>query len=193
MEQTANTNQISPDQQAELLDFFLALSNAERLKVVGVIAIEPMSMAQIAERLKWTPTEVYKHISSLEHFGLVKNQDGAYRLDIDALHQKSRRILSGSRPRMSKDDFEGEAYERKVLSDYFAPGEKLKQIPLQRKKFAVVLRYLLRAFEPGQRYTEKQVNELLKCYHPDTASLRRGMVDEGMLARQDGVYWLVGD
>jgi biotin operon repressor len=193
MEQTENTNQISPDQQAELLDFFLALSNPERLKVVGVIAIEPMSMAQIAERLKWAPTEVYKHISSLEHFGLVKNQDGAYRLDTDALHQKSRRILSGSRPRMNKDDFEGEAYERKVLSDFFAPGEKLKQIPLQRKKFVVVLRYLLRAFEPGQRYSEKQVNELLKRYHLDAASLRRGMVDEGMLARQDGVYWLVGD
>lgn len=193
MEQTANTNQISPDQQAELLDFFLALSNSERLKVVGVIAIEPMSMAQIAERLKWAPTEAYKHITSLEHFGLVKNQDGVYRLDTDALHQKSRRILSGSRPRMSKDVFEGEAYERKVLSDYFAPGEKLKQIPLQRKKFVVVLRYLLRAFEPGQRYSEKQVNELLKRYHLDTASLRRGMVDEGMLARQDGVYWLVGD
>lgn len=191
MEQTTTANQISSEQQEELLGFFLALSNPERLKVIGLIAIEPLSMTQIAERLKWTSTEAYKQISSLEHFGLIKNQSGTYHLDTETLRKMSRQILSGSRPRMSKDDFEGEEYDRKVLSDYFAPGEKLKQIPLQRKKLSVVLRYLLKAFEPGQRYTERQVNELLKRYHPDTASLRRGMVDEGMLTRQDGIYWLV--
>jgi hypothetical protein len=57
----------------------------------------------------------------------------------------------------------------------------------------VILRYLLKVFEPGQRYPEKQVNELLRRFHPDTAALRRYLVDEKMLERKDGVYWRVSE
>jgi len=32
------------------------------------------------------------------------------------------------------------------------------------------------------------VNELLRGFHDDTASLRRYLVDEGMLEREAGVY-----
>jgi hypothetical protein len=55
-----------------------------------------------------------------------------------------------------------------------------------------VLKYVAHVFEPGVEYPEKQVNELLKRFNEDTASLRRGLVDNGTLQREKGIYWKSG-
>jgi hypothetical protein len=47
----------------------------------------------------------------------------------------------------------------------------------------------VRAFEPGRRYAEPQVNEILRRFHDDTARLRRELVGAGLMARQSGEYW----
>ena len=39
-------------------------------------------------------------------------------------------------------------------------------------------------FEPGRRYSENMVNLIIGQVHPDTAALRRYLVDEGMLDRE---------
>jgi hypothetical protein len=33
---------------------------------------------------------------------------------------------------------------------------------------------------------------MLQLFHPDFAALRRYLVDEGFLTREDGVYWRSG-
>jgi hypothetical protein len=49
----------------------------------------------------------------------------------------------------------------------------------------------LKDFEPGIRYTEKQVNEILAHYNEDTAFLRRSLVEYKLMDRQGGggEYW----
>ena len=47
-------------------------------------------------------------------------------------------------------------------------------------------------FDIGVRYPEKRVNEVLKRFHADSASLRRHLVDEGLLSRERGMYWRSG-
>jgi hypothetical protein len=42
------------------------------------------------------------------------------------------------------------------------------------------------------RYPEREVNALLAVWHPDTAALRRYLVDEGLLTREAGLYWRSG-
>jgi hypothetical protein len=49
-----------------------------------------------------------------------------------------------------------------------------------------------RTFEPGHRYPEREVNDVLRSFWPDYAALRRYLVDEGFLDRADGVYWRAG-
>jgi hypothetical protein len=56
----------------------------------------------------------------------------------------------------------------------------------------IVLRWLAERFEPGRRYPEREVNELLRRSHPDNAMLRRYLVDHGLLERDHGVYWRPG-
>jgi len=55
----------------------------------------------------------------------------------------------------------------------------------------VIMRFIPRELKPGQRYSERQSNNILKRYHADTALLRREMVEEKLLARHGGQYWRV--
>jgi hypothetical protein len=56
----------------------------------------------------------------------------------------------------------------------------------------VVLQRLALEFEVGVHYPERQVNETLTRFHPDAATLRRYLVDEGFLSREQGEYWRTG-
>ena len=59
-------------------------------------------------------------------------------------------------------------------------------------KRIVVLDWLAQRFEPGRHYSEAAVNRIIAAVHPDTAALRRYLVDEGILARDRGEYWRAG-
>jgi hypothetical protein len=74
----------------------------------------------------------------------------------------------------------------------FMPAGRLDQIPASRSKRRVVLDHICRVFEPGVRYSEREVTTVLKAFHPDHAALRRYLVDEGFLARAAGEYWRTG-
>jgi hypothetical protein len=80
---------------------------------------------------------------------------------------------------------------RKVLRSYLRGGV-LPTIPRAGVKRSQLLGYLATAFEPGVRYTEAEVNDIVGVWHPDVAALRRYLVDEALLTRQDSVYWRCG-
>ena len=101
----------------------------------------------------------------------------------------SRRVLAGTRARFPVEELEGDDFDRKVLGDFLTADGRLKAIPMQEKKRLVVLRRLAQAFSVDERYSEKQVNEILRQVHLDTATLRRLLVDHGFLLRSQGVYW----
>jgi hypothetical protein len=79
----------------------------------------------------------------------------------------------------------------RVLQSFFE-GERLLRIPAQHGKRLVVLRYLAETvFEVDREYPEKELNQLLALRHPDVASLRRYLVDEGFMTRAAGIYRLL--
>ncbi|MGN6607647.1 MAG: DUF2087 domain-containing protein [Jatrophihabitans sp.] len=79
----------------------------------------------------------------------------------------------------------------KVLRSYVKDG-RLTTMPRAGRKRSIVLDHVAQRFEPGLRYSEVEVNLLLRPLWPDVAALRRYLVDEGMLARADGQYWRMG-
>ena len=80
------------------------------------------------------------------------------------------------------------SWEDKVLSTFVTDG-RLAQIPAQHKRRLVILDWLASRFEPGVRYPEREVNGIIQRHHPDTASLRRYLVDLGFMQRDHGIYW----
>ena len=67
----------------------------------------------------------------------------------------------------------------------------MKSLPAQRKKMEAVLHYAVTLFEFDVQYPEKQVNLILSALHDDTATLRRELIDYGLMARDHGIYWRV--
>ena len=86
-----------------------------------------------------------------------------------------------------------ERKRERVLRAFFV-GDRLRAIPATHSKRLVVLDVLAQDFEPGVRYSEKQVNLILGKRHADTAALRRYLVDDGFLEREGGAgsYWRAG-
>jgi hypothetical protein len=79
-----------------------------------------------------------------------------------------------------------------TLARFLAPDGRLHTIPSRRAKLLVVLDHLAQSFEPGRVYPEREVDEALLRFHPDHAALRRYLVDESFLTREDGYYWRSG-
>jgi predicted transcriptional regulator len=179
------------------LRFFKALADESRLRLVGLLAGGERSVDDLASALGLKAPTVSHHLAKLRQAGLAEmRQVGTthlYRLDMEAVRRLSRDVLTPERMHSLADDVEGDAWERKVLADFFE-GERLKEIPASRKKRLVVLRWLAGRFQPGVRYAEREVNEILRRHHPDTATLRRELIADahGLLQRDHGVYWIAG-
>ena len=178
----------------ELVAFFKALAEANRLKIVGLLAQQPYSVEQLAAILHLRPSTISHHLSRLAEVGLVSAKADSYynvyQLEEEKL-QQTRLLFSQQDLAAVVEDVDLDAYDRKVVEDYSLPDGRLKTIPAQRKKLEAVLRYVVKAFEPGVRYNEKQVNEMLTRFHEDTATLRRELVSYRLMGREGGggEYW----
>ncbi len=195
----------------ELLSFFKALADETRLKIVGVLAREPCSGEQLAAIVGVKPATITHHLQRLTAAGLVSvrpaGHSKVYHLRMDAIHSLAERLLAEkdepptqAAPDQTRQwpdsalakaaaDLDLDAYDRKVLKDFLRRDGTLKALPVQEKKLLSVARHLVKEFEPGRQYTEKQVNEVIAPFHPDTASLRRAMIEFKLMDRASGKYW----
>ena len=177
-----------------LLDFFKGLADENRLKLLGLLAEQEHSVDELATLLNLKPPTVSHHLVKLKALGLVEMEAQGhthfYRLNIATLHATNKLLLSPERMAALVDDIEGDEWERRVIRDLF-DGSRLKAIPMNTKKRAVVLKWFANRFEHGRTYTEAEVNEIVKRHHPDWAYWRRELVGAGLLARERGTYWRV--
>jgi predicted transcriptional regulator len=181
----------------EVITFFKAFADANRLKIVGLLAQQPYSVEELAALLDLKPSTVSHHLAKLAQIGLVSARTesyyNVYQLDEKVLEAKSRSLFSQENLKASVSEVDFDAYDSKVIGDYTRKDGSLKTIPAQRKKLEAILRYIVKAFELNKRYSEKKVNEILGQYHEDTASLRRELVGYGLMKREGGgrEYWRI--
>lgn len=78
-----------------------------------------------------------------------------------------------------------------VIKNYIV-NDKIIKIPRAEKKKIIILQYLLLKFQTNKRYTEKQVNEIIKNMNEDFVSLRRYLIQYGFMDREDdgSAYWV---
>ncbi len=78
-------------------------------------------------------------------------------------------------------------YRQRVLDSFFEYG-RLKSIPAQRKKERICLEEIAKELELGRPYPERELNQVLLRFHQDYCTLRRDMISEGILRREEGLY-----
>jgi predicted transcriptional regulator len=175
-----------------LVQFFKALADETRLRMVGLLAGGERSVEELAAALGVREPTVSHHLGKLKALGLVRmtaqGTTHLYRLDAETLRAMNRDLLTRERLAGLAADLPGDAWQQQVLRN-FLDGERLREIPASRKKRDVILDWLADRFEHGVRYPEPEVNAIIKRHHPDSAALRRELVDGRWMAREAGVYW----
>ena len=180
-----------------LLQFFKALANENRLKILGILANRECSVEELATLLDLKAPTVTHHLSMLKEYGLVNmridGNDHLYRLDVDGLQAMAKNVFTTFTPEkvaVLVDDMEYNIWEQKVLKT-FLEGDQIKAIPTGYKKRLAVLKWLVNHFAMDVKYTEKEVDEIIKHHHLDYCSLRREFIANGLMERQNGVYWRI--
>jgi hypothetical protein len=164
------------------------LADPARLKVVSALALGAGTLEEVAEAAGLSLKDVALAARRLARAGLVHRDGHALALHTERFGAAARAAAEAApAPEPLSDD----PAEDAVLSAFVRNG-RLASIPAQRNKRLVVLEHLVRVFEPGVRYPEREVNVLLAVWHPDVAALRRYLVDEGLLTREAGIYWRSG-
>lgn len=89
-----------------------------------------------------------------------------------------------------KTDGDGE----KTLEAFFDSVTPLvlKTFNVKEKNKLLILHTILKQFERGKKYTEKEVNAILKRIYDDHATIRRNLIDYGLMVRTANCseYWV---
>ena len=180
----------------ELLGFFRALADTNRLRIVGLLSQQSYTVEQLSALLGLGESTVSHHLSRLADARLVSARaDGhysVYSLEPDALQEMARRLLRTDQLPELAMDVDRKSFDRKVLAAFTGPDGRFTAFPSQQKKFLVLLKHALASFKPGVRYPEAEVNDILLTFSDDTATLRRSLVEFGLMEREGGggAYWL---
>jgi hypothetical protein len=183
------------------------LAEPDRLKALAAVALGAQTLPQVAQRAGLEPKAAARALSRLVAGGLLEGDGGkGYRVRADVLRTAAippdtDGSEASGRPSTDSDRRAPVGPEAEVLRRFVHNG-RLLAMPAAHGKRRVVLDHLAGLFEPGRRYPEPEVNELLGRYHPDYAMLRRYLVDDGFLDRADEpapsgsrsvkVYWRTG-
>ena len=65
-------------------------------------------------------------------------------------------------------------------------------MPAKQSRQLALYDLIAQRFIPGVRYTELEVNRELMQLYDDYVTLRRGLIDFGLMDRADGQYWRSG-
>lgn len=180
--------------EVEAIKLFKCLADKSRLQILKTLVHEDMYVELLAKRLDLTPSTISFHLKKLEDVGAVASRKEQY-YTIYSINKDifKSTILDIIREESSEADIQKareENYRRKVIENFFEYG-KLKNIPAQRKKRSIILEEIAKAFQPDKEYTEREVNIIIADFHDDFCTLRREMICENILTRNNGIYKLV--
>jgi hypothetical protein len=166
------------------------LADERRLRALAAVALGASGVGAAAERAGLSEDETARALAHLVGVGLVRQGEEGLEVDVGVL-AKAARAASPPRPRPT---IEGATPEQEqVVRNFVTPDGRLRALPAREGKRRLVLEWVAGRFEPERRYLEREVNGVLLSVYDDAATLRRLLVDEGLLNREAGVYWPAGD
>lgn len=173
------------------LNLFKGLADESRLKIIVLLREKPYCVEDLAEQLQLAVSTVSVHLKKLQQAGLVYSVKVQYysvfHLKPELLAQSLESLIPVAN---QKTNDPTEALRNKVLKTYFRDG-RLDRLPTQNKKRWICYLEIIKLFSPGISYTEKELNELIKTIYDDYCMVRRELVDEGVLRRENGIYSFV--
>ena len=165
------------------MDLVGLLADGDRLRVFAAVVLGHETVADIRDVTGLDARAVGSALTRLVQGGLLAEDKRGFHVE----EQEIRLAAREGRVEPPSDE------TNSVLRVFMKDG-RLQSIPASHAKRQVILDLIAQDFEPGKRYTEKQVNLILGKRFADTAALRRYLVDDGFLDREGGAgrYWRAG-
>ncbi len=171
-------------------ELFKALGHPARILILNLARSKPRHGQELAEILRLNPATISHHLKILAEAGLLVGKKDqyyqVYSIQPDVLDKRLAEVIHLPQPALDAG-VARDAYQAKVLKTFFKHG-RLVQIPAQLKKRMIVLEKIAESFEPDLEYPEMEVNHILLDFNDDVATLRRGMIEHKLLAREKGIY-----
>src|SRR5512145_2246691 len=123
-------NAYSPSTDEQLLDFFKAMADATRLKIIGLLAQKAFSVEELAALLDLRASTVSHHLQMLGSVGVVEARTqsyyNVYQLCPSVLKNMAHHLLSQDALPAMAGDVDLDGYDRKVLHGFSLPDGRLK-------------------------------------------------------------------
>ncbi|MCM3705831.1 MULTISPECIES: DUF2087 domain-containing protein [Cytobacillus] len=177
-----------------LVAFYKTMGDPTRIRIVFLLAKGPLHGQAIAGKLGLTPPTITHHLNKLREINLVyqrrdKNTVYFYLNESVLKHQSGVLAKLADKEEVKKME-EQNSENQKVIENFFTRDGKLKNIPAQRKKKLMVFEHLIKGLKMGKKYEEKELNEYIKQYHEDYATIRREFIINHYMYRENGIYEL---
>ncbi|MCS0791654.1 metalloregulator ArsR/SmtB family transcription factor [Cytobacillus pseudoceanisediminis] len=177
-----------------LVAFYKTMGDPTRIRIVFLLAKGPLHGQAIAGKLGLTPPTITHHLNKLREINLVyqrrdKNTVYFYLNESVLKHQSGVLAKLADKEEVKKME-EQNLESQKVIENFFTRDGKLKNIPAQRKKRLMVFEHLIKGLKMGKKYEEKELNEYIKQYHEDYATIRREFIINHYMYRENGIYEL---
>ncbi len=117
--------------------------------------------------------------------------------EVKTVSNENDEIIDVHRGAKMVDDryFITKAEEEKILSAMFSSLKplKLKTLSPKEKKKIVILKKIAEQFEKNRKYSEKELNSIIKEIYEDFATVRRYLIEYGFMERTNDCkeYWLL--
>ncbi|MDU0203851.1 MULTISPECIES: metalloregulator ArsR/SmtB family transcription factor [Paenibacillus] len=184
----------------KIITYHKALSDATRIRMLILLRDGELNGQVLAEKLGVTPATITHHAAKLREASLIherRDKNTIYfalneyfiRSNASATADLIFKNQKGEASTMQTEDTR-QNLKQSIIRNFFTQDGKLKHIPSQLKKKLIVLGHLIDQLDKGRTYTEKELNEWIKQYHPDFATIRREFIMHQFMFRENEIYEL---
>lgn len=184
-------------QLEKIVNVHKLLGDPNRMKILMLLNRGEINGQALAEKLSLSQPTVTHHATKLREAALIRERRDKntiyFSLNpefIEQVHQASLTFIFGKERGDIPMEDKQSSVKATVLRNFFAKDGRLRQIPAQYKKKLIVLEHLVEKLEFGKEYNEKEINEFIKQYHEDFATIRREFIMHHFMYRDNGIYVL---
>ena len=175
------------------IEIMKSLADASRLQVLNSLMDKPQYVEELAHRMNLAVSTVSFHLKKLEKAGLISKSKEQYyiiyKVNLGIFDLSLRELTSFENIDKFIQDERIKKYREKVLKIFMKKG-RLSKLPVQHKKKLIILDEFVKKFNAGKEYEENEVDTIINQVYDDHCTIRRLLIDEGIMKRKNQIYWL---
>ncbi|WP_248926156.1 metalloregulator ArsR/SmtB family transcription factor [Paenibacillus hamazuiensis] len=184
----------------KVVSYHKALADPTRIRFLILLAEGEMNGQILAEKLCISPATVTHHAAKLREASLINERRDKNTIYFSLNHYFLKSSSAATVELIYKNvsapggpeamDEKNKRLKDSVLKNFFTAEGKLKHVPVQLKKKLIVLEHVVSQLDKGRKYTEKEINDFIKRFHDDFATIRREFIMHQFMFRENEVYEL---